>query len=354
MVSLGPLMAIDFFQRQREARHSTSLLVLYFGLALVVLIACVYFLAAFVFTYLPDHPKTNTGWYWNPTLLAITAFGVGTVVGLASAVKSAQLAGGGHVVAESLGGRLIPGDTHDLKERRLLNVVEEMAIASGVPVPPVYVLPDEAGINAFAAGHTTGDAVVAVSQGSLEFLSRDELQGVVAHEFSHILNGDMKLDIRLMGLIFGILALSVIGRVLLEVASRSRSSSSKDDKGLGGLAIMGVGLWLLGLGGAFFGRLIQAAISRQREFLADASAVQFTRNPDGIGGALKKIGGLAEGSTIKDGHAGEACHMFFADAFRGFSGLLATHPPLASRILRLDPQFDGTYPVVKSHVGLAR
>jgi Zn-dependent protease with chaperone function len=244
-----------------------------------------------------------------------------------------------------MGGREVVGTTRDARERRLLNVVEEMAIAAGVPVPPVYVLPDEAGINAFAAGHAPGDAVVAVSRGSLTYLTRDELQGVVAHEFSHILNGDMRLNLRIIGLIFGIIALSQIGWVLMQAGRGSRSS--KD--GAGNIVLLGVGLYVLGLGGAFFGWLIQAAVSRQREYLADASAVQFTRNPDGIGGALKKIGGLKDGSRINDAHAGEVSHLFLADAFFGrrSTDLFATHPPLADRIKCLDPQFDGTYPDVR-------
>jgi hypothetical protein len=214
-----------------------------------------------------------------------------------------------------------------------------------VPVPPVYVL-EEPGINAFAAGYAPGDAVVAVSQGGLNYLTRDELQGVVAHEFSHILNGDMRLNVRLIGLIFGIMALSIIGRILM-LTSGGRSSGRTDSRG--GLMLLGLGVFVLGLVGAFFGRLIMAAVSRQREYLADASAVQFTRNPDGISGALKKIGGLAEGSRIDNPQAAEAGHMFFANAFagKGLAGLLATHPPLVERIRRLDPQFDGQFPEVR-------
>jgi Zn-dependent protease with chaperone function len=234
----------------------------------------------------------------------------------------------------------VPGTTTDAREKQLLNVVEEMALAAGVPVPPVYVLA-EPGINAFAAGYAPGDAVVAVSQGCLNYLTRDELQGVVAHEFSHILNGDMRLNIRLIGLIFGIMALSIMGRMLMFTSGRS--SGRNDSRG--GLMLLGLGVFVLGLVGAFFGRLIMAAVSRQREYLADASAVQFTRNPEGIAGALKKIGGLAEGSRIGNPQAAEVGHMFFANAFAGagLAGLLATHPPLVERIRRLDPQFDGEF-----------
>jgi Zn-dependent protease with chaperone function len=353
-------MATDFFQQQDTARRKTGLLVLYFGLALLALIGLTYLVCVAVFHYLPvfTSPKTaqaaKTLSLWQPALFLLVAAGVALVVGGGSLLKIAELAGGGKPVALMLGGREVPITTTDLRERRLLNIVEEMAIASGVPVPPVFVLPEETGINAFAAGYSPGDAVVAVSQGCLTYLRRDELQGVVAHEFSHILNGDMRLNIRLLGVIFGVMALSTIGWVLMEVALRSRSSSKKDN-GRVALLLLGVGLYILGVGGAFFGWLIQAAVSRQREYLADASAVQFTRNPDGIGGALKKIGGLEKGSRIANAKAGEVSHMFIADAFLGrrLTALLATHPPLDDRIKRLDPQFDGKYPEVRP-VGVSK
>src|SRR5271166_182487 len=321
-------MATDFFQQQASARRRTFRLVVYFVLAILVLVALVYGLLLVLGLYGAGEPVS----WWQPELLLFVAAGVGIVVGGASAFKVAQLASGGQAVALMMGGAEVPGTTTDARQRRLLNVVEEMAIAAGVPVPPVYVL-DEQGINAFAAGYAPGDAVVAVSQGCLEYLTRDELQGVVAHEFSHVLNGDMRLNIRLIGLIFGIMVLSIIGQILMLTGGRRSSSSQRNDS-RGGQMMLGVGLFALGLVGAFFGRLIMAAVSRQREFLADASAVQFTRNPGGIGGALKKIGGLKQGSRIDNPRAAEAGHMFFASAFagRGFFGLLATHPPLAARI----------------------
>ncbi|MEM5317559.1 M48 family metallopeptidase [Paraburkholderia sp. JHI869] len=334
-------MATHFFQQQDSARRKTFELVVYFVLAIVILIALVYALLV-VFSMYDAHEPVS---WWQPELLLLAAPGVGVVVGGASAFKVKQLASGGQAVALMLGGVEVPGMTTDARQKRLLNVVEEMALAAGVPVPPVYVL-NEPGINAFAAGYAPGDAVVAVSQGCLDYLTRDELQGVVAHEFSHILNGDMRLNIRLIGLIFGIMVLSIIGRSLM-FASRGRSSGRQDSRG--GMVLLGLGVFVLGLVGAFFGRLIMAAVSRQREYLADASAVQFTRNPDGIGGALKKIGGLAEGSRIENPQAAEAGHMFFANAFagKGFAGLLATHPPLVERIRRLDPQFDGQFQEVR-------
>lgn len=337
-------MATYFFQQQDSARRKTVQLVVYFVLAIVILIALVYALLLGLGVYGGVGPVFR---WWQPELLLLVAAGVGVVVGGASVFKVTQLASGGQAVALTMGGKEVPGTTTDARERRLLNVVEEMALAAGVPVPPVYIL-EEPGINAFAAGYAPGDAVVAVSRGAVDYLTRDELQGVVAHEFSHILNGDMRLNIRLIGLIFGIMALSIIGRVLLFTSGR-RASGREDPRARMALVLLGVAVFVLGLVGAFFGRLIMAAVSRQREYLADASAVQFTRNPDGIGGALKKIGGLAEGSRVHNPQAAEAGHMFFANAFagEGLAGLLATHPPLVERIRRLDPQFDGQFPEVR-------
>jgi Zn-dependent protease with chaperone function len=335
-------MATNFFQQQNSARRKIFQLVVYFVLAILILIALVYGLLLAL-----SEPVS----WWQPELLLLAALGVGLLVGGASAFKVAQLASGGQAVALMLGGEEVPGTTTDARQKQLLNVVEEMALAAGVPVPPVYVL-EEPGINAFAAGYAPGDSVVAVSRGCLNYLTRDELQGVVAHEFSHILNGDMRLNIRLIGLIFGIMALSIIGRILMFTSGGRRSGR---DNSRGGMVMLGVGVFVLGLVGAFFGRLIMAAVSRQREYLADASAVQFTRNPDGIGGALKKIGGLVEGSRIDNPQAAEAGHMFFANAFagEGLAGLLATHPPLVERIRRLDPRFDGRFPEVRP-VGVDR
>src|SRR5271154_3189955 len=294
-------MATDFFQQQNSARRKTFQLVLYFVLAILFLIALVYGLLLAL-----SEPVS----WWQPELLLVAALGVGLVVGGASAFKVAQLASGGQGVALMMGAVEVPGTTTDARQKRLLDVVEEMALAAGVPVPPVYVL-QEPGINAFAAGYAPGDAVVAVSQGCLNYLTRDELQGVVAHEFSHILNGDMRLNIRLIGLIFGIMALSIIGRILM-FTSGGRSSGRDGSRGR---LLLGLGVFVLGLVGAFFGRLIMAAVSRQREYLADASAVQFTRNPDGIGGALKKIGGLAQGARLDKPPAAQAGHKVFSKAF---------------------------------------
>ena len=336
-------MSTDFFQHQDQARKNTFRLIALFVLAVLSLIAFTYLLLLAAFHVEASDELVKPG-LWHPFLMMGTALAVSVVVAGGSMYKIAELASGGKTVALLLGGREIAPTTRAFHEKRLLNIVEEMAIASGVPVPPVYLLPDERGINAFAAGHSPSDAVVAVSQGSLDYLTRDELQGVVAHEFSHILNGDMRLNIRLLGLVHGIIIVSLIGLYVMDASGRS-GSSRKDDKG--GVFLFGLGLYILGIVGSFMGQLIQAAISRQREYLADASALQFTRNPDGIGGALKKIGGLDDGSAIKHAGSSEASHMFFASGITGFSQLCATHPPLESRIRAIDSNWDGVFPAVK-------
>jgi Zn-dependent protease with chaperone function len=343
---------MDFFERQDQARRSTKWLVLYFTAGVAALIATVYLVVALIFHgvqprhhrhyYVEEEPRVQTSGLWDPELFLGVAVGTLAVIGLGAAFKTLELARGGSAVASMLGGRPVSPATTDPDERKLLNVVEEMALASGVPVPQVYVLPEERGINAFAAGHSTSDAVVAVTEGSLRLLSRDELQGVIGHEFSHVLNGDMRLNLRLMGIIFGIVCLAVIGRILLY----TRSSSS-DRRDRNALPLLGLALVVIGWAGVFFGRLIQAAVSRQREMLADASAVQFTRNPMGLASALKKIGGLSYGSKLQAPHAQEASHMFFSSGLgESFLSLLETHPPLVERIRALDPSFDGNFPQV--------
>lgn len=336
---------MDFFEHQEVARRKSHVLIFYFILALVGIIAAVYGLIVLIFVFSGESLGEKGGLpYWNPSIFLFTVIGTGSIVFLASTFKTLQLTGGGGVVARGLGGRELDVNTTDYHERRLLNLVEEMAIASGVPVPAVYVMDREDSINAFAAGRTTSDAAIGVTRGCMTLLTRDELQGVIAHEFSHILNGDMRLNIRLMGLLFGILFLALMGEFILRTLGRGNWSSSNKKEGAGiALAILVAGLGLLAIGyiGAFFANLIKASVSRQREFLADASAVQFTRNPDGIAGALKKIGGLDSGSKVAHPMAKDASHLFFGSAFS--SQLFATHPPLAERIKRLLPNWEGDY-----------
>jgi Zn-dependent protease with chaperone function len=348
---------MDFFEAQDRARKRTSRLLALFGFAVAGTIAAAYAAAILLLHYYRQQERAQQGEYfdlslrqadpWQPDLLGIVSLGTLVVVGLASLYKWRQYSAGGSAVAESIGGRRIDHHTTDLNERKLLNVVEEMAIASGTPVPPVYVMDNEPAINAFAAGLTMSDAVVAVTRGTLEKLNRDELQGVVGHEFSHILNGDMRLNLRIAATVFGILVLGLAGRGILWnmrfVRMRSRGKGGNNGFLLI-LVVIALALMIIGYIGYFFGRIIQAAVSRQREFLADASAIQFTRNPTGLTGALKKIGGYALGSKMQSDKSAAIGHFFFAQAFRsGFTGLWSTHPPLDERIRAIDPTFDGKH-----------
>jgi len=344
-------VATDFFDRQDTARRNTSRLVVLFVLAVLAIMVSIHVLIAGALGYVSYDERTGgPGWslITDPGIAGLAFLGTLIVVGGGSLFKVAQLRGGGRVVAEQLDGRLVNPDTTDPAERQLMNVVEEMAIAAGTTAPPVYLLEQEEGINAFAAGFTPGEAVIGVTRGAAERLSRDELQGVIAHEFSHILNGDMRLNIRLIGLLHGILIIGMLGYFVLRMTAFSghRSRRSRDQGNPLPLLAIGAGLMVVGFFGTFFGNLIKAAVSRQREFLADAAAVQFTRQPSGIAGALKKIGAVSAGSTIRNPNAPEASHMFFGRATSGLSALFSTHPPLRERIRRIDPSWDGTFPEV--------
>jgi len=330
---------VDFFEHQEAARRRTALLVVYFASGIVGLTAGVYLVFAAIFLR-GRFQMGSWRWLWDPDLFGIVSAATLAVILVGSLLKILELRHPGAFVAIRLGGRLLSSNTTDPDARKLLNVVEEMAIASGTPVPEVYLLEEEGSINAFAAGHSTSDAAIGVTSGCMKLLTRDELQGVIAHEFSHILNGDMRLNLRLIGLIQGMICISLIGRGALRaarVAGRSRS------KGVAVLPLIGLALLVLGSVGVFFGRMIKSAISRQREFLADAAAVQFTRNPDGLSSALKKIGGLRRTSLIQSPYAEEASHLFFADGMSHGWFSLSTHPPLIERIVRMEPGFDGKF-----------
>jgi Zn-dependent protease with chaperone function len=339
---------VDFFKAQDVARRKTWQLGLLFVAAVVALVILTNIFVAFASLFMSGTPGALALTQDSTTMLTSIpfetwgwiTFGVVGVVGTASLYKYLRLRGGGRVVAESFGGRLLTRDQASFHEKRVLNVVEEIAIASGLSVPPVYLL-EESGINAFAAGHSPEDAVIGINRGTIELLNREELQGVVAHEFSHILNGDMKINLRLIAVLHGILFIGLLGRLLL------RGSGNAGRKNGLPLLVFGLGFAAIGYGGTFFGNLIKAAVSRQREFLADAAAVQFTRNPGGIGSALKKIGGHLNGSTIDNSNAHEASHLFFAAVAPSFMRFLfATHPPLPDRIRAIDPRWDGNFPVV--------
>jgi len=351
---------MDFFASQDVARRNTRRLVVLFALAVVFIVVAVNIAAGLIFQGASAKLDLDTGQgHFNPQLAIAVTVATLAVILIGSLYKIASLREGGAAVARLMGGRPVDPNTDDPNERRLLNVVEEMAIASGAPVPEVFVLDEEKAINAFAAGNTSVDAIVAVSAGCLEQLTRDELQGVIAHEFSHIINGDMRLNLRLMGILHGILVIALIGSWVLysmRFSGGIRRGGKKEGGGLG-MAILLFALALLVVGwiGVFFGRLIKSGVSRQREYLADSSGVQFTRNPLGLAGALKRIGGFVRGSKLESKNAEQASHLFFCNGLRkNMSGFLATHPPLTERIRRLDPHWDGELPQIDEAAAAGR
>ena len=322
---------MDFFEHQDIAQRKTSLLISYYCLAVFGIIVAVYIAVSLVF-----------GNGWDLGNFALTSLVTIVVVALGSLLKSSQLKQGGRAVAEMLGGNPVDPSSTSPHEKILLNVVQEMAIASGTPVPPVYLLGEEQCINAFAAGFNPGDAVIGVTRGCLERLGRDELQGVIAHEFSHILNGDMRLNIRLIGVLGGILSIALLGFGLMRAAAFTSHRSRRRNDGGTGLALIALGVALAAIGyiGVFFAKVIKSAVSRQREYLADAAAVQFTRNPAGLASALKQIGS-DKGSRLQTNKAEEVSHLFFSSGVTSFLGsVMATHPPLAERISRIEPSAD--------------
>lgn len=338
---------MDFFESQEVARRNTLKLVVLFLLAIISLVAITNLLVIVTLGLTQADPASGAPVAAEPVdllqrldwrIFAWISVAVIGVVGLGSLYKISSLSGGGARVAEMMQARLLVDGNNDPDEKKVLNVVEEMAIASGTPVPPVYVMEEEA-INAFAAGYSPSDAVIGVTRGAIRKLSRDELQGVIAHEFSHILHGDMRLNIRLIGILYGIMVLGLMGYYLMRSAAFSRRSRNG-----GQIIFLGLGLVVIGFAGTFFGNLIKSAVSRQREYLADASAVQYTRNPRGIAGALKRIGADAQGSVLENPGASEISHALFGNGVKsGFNAMFATHPPLEQRIQRIEPDWDGSF-----------
>jgi len=331
---------VTFFEHQNLARRNSKVMVLLFALAVLAVILSVdLVLGALYVASNADEPIPQTLLvrlkHVPPGVYLAGAVATAALILIVSLVRTARLAGGGAAVAEMAGARRIAPDTSDPLERRLRNVVEEMAIAAGVRVPEVYVMDGERGINAFAAGWDASGAVVAVTRGTLEQLTRDELQGVIGHEFSHILNGDMRLNLRMIGVLAGIVFIGAIGEFVMRSMRGAR-----DSKGAAGIFLAGLAVFIIGYLGLFFARLIKAAVSRQREFLADASSVQFTRNPDGIAGALDQIRMMPGGALIANRHAEDMSHMYFGESVRiRLGGILATHPPVDERIRRVNPRF---------------
>lgn len=326
---------MDFQTHQEEAKQNTAKLVGLLILGIVVIIVIVSLLLIALLYY-------GSGEFQPLTAIAVAAPITTLGVVGTSLVKSSQIkSGGGSYVATSMGGRPVDFNTLDAAEKQLSNVVEEIAIASGMAVPAVFVLDDEPGINAFAAGWTADNAAIGVTRGALVHLNRRELQGVIAHEFSHISNGDTRVKTRIIGWVFGIAVITVLGRILLHSMFWAPRRRNRDDNNAAMLMLAaGVGLIVIGSVGTIFARMIQAAVSRQREYLADASAVQYTRDPSGIGEALMKIGGMGGDNKIRAAHATEAGHLFFTSAL---SASFATHPSLKERITRLVPSWDGEF-----------
>ncbi|MGA2241517.1 MAG: M48 family metalloprotease [Verrucomicrobiota bacterium] len=371
---------MDFFDREAHARKQTRRLIWLFGLAVLVTVTLTN-LALAVVIHAFKHPLFSGVWWnpitflitlldlcgealvfpvdfleliWNPYLFCWVTLISLTSVALGSLYKIRLLSAGGSAVAELLGGRCVETNTSDPDEQRLRNVVEEMAIASGTPVPEIYTLDNERGINAFSAGHTRDDVAIGVTRGCLKLLTRDELQGVIAHEFSHILNGDTRLNLRLMGLMHGLFWPTPVGRILVRGSTQAREigeSIFDADTTPFFLPTAPIGILFLIVGGISSPcvRLIKSLICRKREWLADAAAVQFTRNPAGVAGALKKIGGLYKQGRLDTPNAETASHLYFANsAYDSLFNFQSTHPPLARRVLAIDPAFDGQFPKVKA------
>ena len=285
------------------------------------------------------------GAYWHALLhvppkvhYAVSGLVAAIIVGM-TARRIWQLSEGGPAVAGLLGAHYLERSRVTPAEAKLLNVVEEMAIASGIAVPPVYLMQNEDAINALVAGHTPNEAVIVATRGAVLKLSRDELQGVMGHEFSHILNGDMALNVRLVGLLSGIACFGEWGEALVVQAAKDAQGKSREARGAGVLgALFGMAIAFIGFPGLFAAEAFKAAISRQRELLADSASVQFTRNPDGIAGALDSIRYLKAGTTLASAYAAELSHMFFAPAVARWWAW-PSHPPIEERIRRAHPRF---------------
>ncbi len=340
---------MDFFQRQDIARRNTRLLIVLFLLAVLLLIVLTNLALAGYLWFNQDYDVysgrgkdfQNYLSFLSWERFGLSGLAIAATVAIVSGIKWVQLAAGGKVVAESMGGNQIIPQTDDRYERRCLNIVEEIALAANMPVPAVFVLEDERGINAFAAGISSADAVVTVTRGAITHLKRHELQGVIAHEFSHILNGDMRLSTHLAALLKGITFIGDVG--LLMMHSNSRRSGANNSSGSMMMPVLGLALWIIGLIGEFTAGFIKAAISRQKEYLADASAVQFTRDPGGIGDALKVIGGYIPGTLVHSARAAEMSHIFFGQVEHRIWSFFSTHPPLEERIRRIDPKWNGEF-----------
>ncbi len=321
---------MNYEDHQELAKSQTAQLLFYLAVGTIGVVFTTSVAASMWF-----YARVSTTAGRNAALVA-AMLTLGAII-LSSISKGAQIRhGGGEYLAASMGGYPIDLTTKGPSERQLVNIVEEIAVASGLPVPTLFILHDEMGINAFAAGWNADNAVIGVTRGALVYLTRDELQAVIAHEFSHVANGDMKVKTRIIAWVYGIGSLSTMGRGLLRFIPRSGANGAA-------LAMFGgaVVLMVLGAIGGWFASLMQAAVNREREHLADASAVQYTRDSESLANALKKIAALGSKNEIQAAHASEAAHLFFETPFSRAS---KTHPPLHQRIAALSPAWDGSLP----------
>jgi Zn-dependent protease with chaperone function len=371
---------MDFFNQEARAQKQTHRLLWLFSLAVLSVVFLAYIIFAslawfFQHPELPErrwdpmflfgtaiffyvgtliHPLQFLKMIWSPQIFCWSTIGTLILIAAGCYYKMRLLADGGSAVAEMLGGRQIDDDPADLKEKQLRDVVEEMAVASQMSVPKIYVLDCERGINSFAAGHTREDVAIGVTFGAMKFLTRDELQGVIAHEFSHVLNGDTRLNMKLMGLAHGLSWPTIVGRVLVRGSAQPLGPDDSifdPDSNPTLLPTLPIGILFLIMGSVSspFVRLIKSSICREREWLADAAAVQFTRNPNGIEGAFKKIGGLLKQGRLDSPCAETASHLYFSNStFDPWFGFMSTHPPLPKRILAIDPAFDGQFQHINS------
>ncbi|WP_250658731.1 M48 family metallopeptidase [Alkalimarinus coralli] len=332
---------MNFFDHQAIARKKSLLLGILFLIAVTLIVGITNLACYYALTFAEAQPLSLQQWFVSRPSIYISATLTAIIVS-GSLYQFFNLSKGGQAVAEMARGRKVDTDSSDLLEQKFINLVEEMSIASGTMMPELYIMDHEHSINAFVAGYEPTECVLVVTKGALEKLSRDELQGVIGHEFSHILNGDMRINIRLIAVLAGILLIGQIGQFLVSSAF-NRSHSYRSGRNRGDVALLGVGLVMICIGytGLFFGRIIKAAISRQREFLADAASVQFTRNPEGIAGALYKIYDDQDGSRLRfTHHAEDINHLCFSESVKmHLSGLLASHPPLKERITTIGASY---------------
>jgi Zn-dependent protease with chaperone function len=344
----------NFFEQQKKNKQNSFWLILLFLSAAVFII----WLTQWFFGGLSDKQILKQldlilyqGWdvfrqqYTKP-FNWIISFAMVAIILSAVAYKYHQLKQGGAIIATQLGAELVLPNTYHPLEKQLINIVEEIAIAAHTSVPHVYLLKHHSNINAFAAGNNSKDAIIGITRGALEKLTRDEIQAVVAHEFSHIVNGDIRLNNRLTACIFGISFIGLVGEGLINHALHNSKGLSSKNNPFGFTVLFGLFLVIYGLIGTLLADMIKAAICRQREYLADATATQFNRNPDALASALQVISGL-KSNKIKRHYQHQYSHLFFTSTTSTWLNWFSTHPPLLSRIKKLNPSFNNKTKIIQ-------